>query len=256
MNQIERAELFQSLHQKGNPLILYNIWDAGSAKTLQDAGAKALATGSWAVAAAHGFTDRENLPFERVLLNLQEIIAAVDLPVTLDMESGYRQHPDELRETVSQVIAAGAIGINFEDQIIDGEGLYSIEEQNKRIAAVRKAADEAGVALFINARTDVFLKSPAAEHNEAKLKEALERSKAYADAGANGFFAPGLRDSTLIATLCEQAPLPVNIMMMPDVPAPKHLAALGVARISYGGIPYRQAMNALRDAALKALAME
>jgi 2-methylisocitrate lyase-like PEP mutase family enzyme len=256
MNQIERAKLFQSLHQQGNPLILYNIWDAGSAKTLQDAGAQAVATGSWAVAAARGFGDRENLPFERVLLNLQEIIAAVDLPVTLDMESGYRQHPDELHETISQAIAAGAIGINFEDQIISGEGLYPIEAQSKRIAAVRKAADEAGCALFINARTDVFLKSPVAEHNEEKLKEALERAKAYAEAGASGFFAPGLRDSRLIVTLCEQAPLPVNIMMLPDVPAPKVLAELGVARISYGGMPYRQAMNALRDAALKALALE
>jgi 2-methylisocitrate lyase-like PEP mutase family enzyme len=256
MNQIERANLFQSLHQKGTPLILYNIWDAGSAKTLQDAGAKAVATGSWAVAVAHGFTDREKLPFERVLLNLQEIIASVELPVTLDMESGYRKHADELKETVSQVIAAGAIGINFEDQIIGGEGLYTAEEQNKRIAAVRKSANEAGVPLFINARTDVFLKSPATEHNESKLREALERSKAYADAGASGFFAPGLRDPQLIAILCEQAPLPVNIMMMPDVPAPKHLAELGVARISYGGMPYHHAMNALRDAAVKALALE
>jgi 2-methylisocitrate lyase-like PEP mutase family enzyme len=256
MNQIERAELFRGLHQKSNPLILYNIWDAGSAKTLQDAGAKAVATGSWAVAAAHGFGDRENLPFERVVLNLQEIVAAVDLPVTLDMESGYRNHPDELQETISPVIEAGAIGINFEDQIIGGDGLYTAEEQSKRIMAVRKAADESGINLFINARTDVFLKSPVAEHSAAKLQEALERSKAYAAAGASGFFAPGLRDPQLIATLCEQAPLPVNIMMMPDVPAPKHLAELGVARISYGGIPYRHAMNALRDAALKALAME
>ena len=256
MKQIERTKLFQNLHQKGNPLILYNIWDAGSAKTLQDAGAKAVATGSWAVAAAHGFTDRENLPFERVMLNLQEIVATVDLPVTLDMESGYRKHPDELKETVRQVIAAGAIGINFEDQIIGGEGLYTADEQSKRIAAVRSAADEAGVALFINARTDIFLKSPVAEHNEVKLKDAVERSKAYADAGASGFFAPGLRDAQLIATLCEQAPLPVNIMMMPDVPAPKHLTQLGVARISYGGIPYRHAMDVLRDAAVKALAME
>lgn len=256
MNQIEYAKLFHSLHLKGNPLILYNIWDAGSAKTVQDAGAKAVATGSWAVAAAHGFGDRENLPFERVLLNLQEIVATVDLPVTLDMESGYRKHPHELKETISQVITAGAIGINFEDQIIGGEGLYTAEEQSQRIAAVRKATEEAGITLFINARTDVFLKSPVAEHNEAKLNEAIERSQAYADAGASGFFAPGLRDARLIATLCEQTSLPVNIMMMPGVPTPKELAALGVARISYGGMPYRHAMDALRDAAIKALAME
>jgi 2-methylisocitrate lyase-like PEP mutase family enzyme len=256
MNQVERANLFHSFHIKGNPLVLYNIWDAGSAKTVQDAGAKALATGSWAVAAAHGFGDRENLPFERVLLNLQEIIAAVDLPVTLDMESGYRKNPDELKETVGQVIAAGAVGINFEDQIIGSEGLYSIEEQSKRIAAVRKAADEAGIPFFINARTDIFLKSPAAEHNEAKLKEAIERSKAYANAGASGFFAPGLRDAKLIGSLTEAVALPVNIMMMQDVPAPKKLAELGVSRISYGGSAYRVAMDALKAGAAKALALE
>src|SRR5688572_5876901 len=151
MNQLEHAKLFHSLHIKGNPLVLYNIWDAGTAKTLQEAGAKALATGSWAVAAAKGFGDRENLPFERAIQNLQEIIAAVDLPVTLDMESGYRKNPSELHETVCQVLDAGAIGINFEDQVIGGEGLYSIDEQSQRITAVRKAADEAAIPLFINA---------------------------------------------------------------------------------------------------------
>lgn len=256
MNQTERAKLFHSLHIKGNPLVLYNIWDAGTAKTLQEAGAKAIATGSWAVAAAKGFGDRENLPFERAIQNLQEIIASVDLPVTLDMESGYRKNASELHETVSQVLEAGAIGINFEDQVIGGEGLYSAEEQSQRIAAVRKAADEAGIPLFINARTDIFLKSAAAEHDEAKLNDAIERSKAYANAGASGFFAPGLRDAKLIGKLTEAVSLPVNIMMMGGVPAPKQLAELGVSRISYGGMPYRVAMDALKEAAMKALALE
>jgi 2-methylisocitrate lyase-like PEP mutase family enzyme len=255
-NQQERAQAFHALHVKGNPLILYNIWDAGSAKVLEEIGAKAVATGSWAVAAAHGFADRENLPFERALLNLQEIIASVSLPMTLDMEGGYGKSPDELKETVGQVIGCGAIGINFEDQVVGGEGLYSIEEQSRRIGAVRQAAEEASVPLFINARTDIFLKLPAAEHSEARVEEALERAKAYAEAGASGFFAPGLRDSKLIQTLCDSSPLPVNIMMMAGVPSPKELAELGVSRISYGGMPYRVAMDALKAAGQKALALE
>jgi 2-methylisocitrate lyase-like PEP mutase family enzyme len=256
MQQNEQFNTFASLHIKGKPLVLYNIWDAGTAKILQAAGAKALATGSWAVAAAHGYGDGEKLPFETVLQNLKEIMAAVDLPFSLDMESGYRQKPEDLPATIHQVLAAGAIGINFEDQIVGGTGLYSLEEQSKRIAAVRQTAEQVGLPCFINARTDIFLKSPAAEHDVAKLQAAIERAKAYADAGANGFFAPGLRDSQMIGTLVEASPLPVNIMMLSDTPKPQQLAGLGVARISYGGMPYRHAMNALKEAALQAFALE
>ncbi len=121
--------LFTNLHIKGDPLILFNIWDAGSAKALQEIGAKVIATGSWSVAAAHGYDDGEKLSFDVVLANLQRIIASVDLPVTIDLEGGYGQSPVQVQETVTKVIEAGAVGINFEDQIIDDEGLYSIEDQ-------------------------------------------------------------------------------------------------------------------------------
>jgi 2-methylisocitrate lyase-like PEP mutase family enzyme len=255
-SQQERAQQFHALHVKGNPLLLYNIWDAGGAKVLEEIGAKAIATGSWAVAAAHGFADRENFPFERVLMNLQEIIASISLPMTLDMEGGYGKSPDELKKTVGLVIQYGAVGINFEDQIVGGEGLYSIEEQSRRIGALRQAAEDASIPLFINARTDIFLKLPAAEHNEARVGEALERAKAYAEMGASGFFAPGLRDARLIQALCESSPIPVNIMMMADVPSPKQLAELGVSRISYGGMPYGLVMKALKEAGQKALALD
>jgi 2-methylisocitrate lyase-like PEP mutase family enzyme len=186
-------------------------------------------------------------------MNLQEIIASISLPLTLDMEGGYGKNPDELRKSVGLVIQYGAVGINFEDQIVGGEGLYSIEEQSQRIRAVRQAAESASVNLFINARTDIFLKLPAAEHREENIAHALERAKAYAEAGASGFFAPGLRDANLIRDLCEASPLPVNIMMMGGVPSPKELAALGVRRISYGGMPFRVAMEALKEAGRKAL---
>jgi 2-methylisocitrate lyase-like PEP mutase family enzyme len=247
--QSERATTFTSLHVKGNPVILFNIWDAGSAQAVQVAGAKALATGSASVAEAQGYTDGENLPFEFALANLKRIVRVVDLPVSLDMEGGYGRSAEALQKNIAQVIEAGAIGINFEDQIVEGAGLYSIEEQVRRIQAIRQAAEQTGVPLFINARTDIFLQAAPATHNEAHLTEAIERAKAYAEAGASGFFAPGLRQASFIGRLCAESPLPVNIILLKDVPPAKPLAELGVARISHGPYPYRHMIAWLTNAA-------
>ncbi len=254
-NQVERANLLNQLHRQGDPLILFNIWDAGSARTLQEAGAKAIATGSWGVAAAQGYEDGEKMPLDEALSNLRRIVASVDLPVTLDFEAGYGHSPAQVQASVTRALADGAVGINFEDQIIGQEGLYSIEDQCARIQAVRAAADQTSIPLFINARTDLFLKLQPAQHTDAHLQEATQRARAYAGAGASGFFAPGLRDAQRIKRLCELAPLPVNILIMPDVPTPRELAQLGVARISYGAGPYRQMMAALKVAGRQALAM-
>jgi 2-methylisocitrate lyase-like PEP mutase family enzyme len=253
MNQLERANLFRKLHVPGDPLILFNIWDAGTARAVQDAGAKALATGSWSVAAAHGYEDGETLPLNLVLENLRRIVASVTLPVTLDFESGYGRSPAELKSNIAKVIEAGGIGINFEDQIINGTGLYSIEEQSQRIRAVRDAANQADVPLYINARTDIFLNKDAASHSENDVDDAIKRASAYQEAGASGFFAPGLMNPKLIEKLCRNTTLPVNIMAFQGTPSTKELAQLGVARISYGPGPYRQMMKALKEAAEKVL---
>ena len=252
VTQKDKADAFRNLHVKGSPVILFNIWDAGSARTIEQAGAKAIATGSWAVAAANGFEDGEKIPYELALKNLERIVATVALPVTLDLEGGYSTDLSELKENIRKVIAAGAVGINFEDQIVGGDGLYAIEDQSARIEAVREASEEASIPLFINARTDVFLKTYPREHDEVDLEEAVERAKAYAEAGASGLFAPGLRDQEFIKELCERSPIPVNIMVLPDTPPPKVLAQQGVARISYGAGPYRQITEALKEAAQKA----
>ena len=156
MNQIERALLLKKLHIKEDPLILFNIWDAGSAQALQEVGAKVIATGSWAVAAAHGYEDGEKLSLDLVLANVKRIIAKVKLPVTIDIEGGYGQTPTEVKETIIKVIETGAVGINFEDQIIGSENLYSIEEQCKRIKAIQQVSEQTLIPVFINARTDVF----------------------------------------------------------------------------------------------------
>jgi 2-methylisocitrate lyase-like PEP mutase family enzyme len=248
-SQADRARAFHALHVKGDPVILYNAWDAGSAKIIAEVGAKAIATGSYAVAAAQGYPDGEGLPLDLVIANLERIVETVDLPVTLDFEGCYAVNPDGVTENVSRAIVGGAIGINFEDQVVGGEGLHPIEVQVERIAAARNAAEAAGVDLFINARTDIFLKAPLDSHDAAMVDQALEREAAYRAAGASGFFAPLLADEALIGRLCDAAELPVNIMAFKLTPPAARLAELGVARISHGGGSYRAAMMALSDAA-------
>ena len=251
--QTEHANQLKALHVKGDPVLLFNIWDAGSAQAMQSAGAKVIATGSWSVAAAHGYEDGEKLPFDWVLANLKRIIACVNLPVTIDLEGGYGQSPSEVQQAARKVIEAGAVGINLEDQKMRGDGLYSMEEQSERIRAVRTAADDAPMPLFINARTDIFLKTNPVRHDASHLDEAARRAKYYAEAGASGFFVPGLRNAKYIETLCALSPIPVNIMVMSDTPPTKQLAELGVARISYGPEPYRQVMMMLQETGQKAL---
>jgi len=250
--QKEKAELFKSLHIKGSPLVLFNIWDPGSAGVIEQVGATAIATGSWSVAAANGFDDGEKVPLDLVFANLERIATSVALPVTLDFEGGYATDIAQLKANITNLIAAGGIGLNFEDRIVGGGGLHSIEDQSARIAAIREAAEAAGIPLYINARTDVFLQTYPAAHNEAELQQAIERADAYAKAGASGIFAPGLRDPNLIKKLCEATSLPVNILVLPDTPPTDTMAALGVARISYGASPYRLMMAALKEAAEKA----
>lgn len=249
--QTEKARVFEELHIKGNPLILFNIWDAGSAAAVAESGAKAIATGSWSVAAANGLADGENLSLNAAIDNLERIVKSVDLPVTIDFEGGYAAENQQLSENIKRVVNAGAVGINFEDQIVGGDGLYSIEEQSKRIETIRETAEKEGISLFINARTDVFLKNYS-DYDESHLAEAIERSVIYAKAGASGFFAPGLRDSEFIKKLADAAPIPLNIMVLPDAPANDELAALGVSRISYGPAPYRQVIEFLKDSARQA----
>lgn len=247
----DRFETFAALHTLGDPLVLFNAWDAGSAGAIAKAGAKAIATGSASVAMANGAADGEALPLEDALANAARIIGAVDLPVTIDFEGGYAATPDAVAANLAKLASTGAIGCNFEDQVVGGEGLYAIADQATRIAAVRAAV---GAAFFINARTDLFLKAPAAEHDTAKADAAIERARAYADAGASGVFVPGLLDLALLERVVAGSPLPVNVMWTPAAPAKAALAGVGVARLSHGPFPYMAAMARLEEAAKAALA--
>ena len=252
MTQQDKAQRFAALHRKGTPLVLYNIWDAGSARAVAEAGAQAIATGSWSVAAAQGYDDGQALPLDALLHVAKQIVRTVDLPVSVDFEGGYAVAPEELAENIRRLIGTGVVGLNFEDQVVGGSGLHEVDQQVQRIAAIRQAAEAEGVALFINARTDLFLQS-AAEDYAGHADAAVTRARAYAEAGASGFFVPGLADAGLIAQVCEAVDLPVNVMKSPNAPDRAALAACGVARISHGPFPYREAMARLEDAARAAL---
>jgi methylisocitrate lyase len=244
--QTTKAEAFRSLHVPGHPLVLFNIWDAGSAKAVASAGARALATGSWSVAAANGFADGEQVPLDFAIDNLARIVRASDLPVTIDLESGYGATAAEVARSVARTLEAGAIGCNLEDSFPGDGSLRDVADQAKRIAGARRAANG---AFFINARTDIFFQKPAEAHDEVMVEAVLDRARTYAAAGADGLFAPGLVDETLIGRLAASSPLPLNIMVEANTPSLTRLAELGVARVSHGARPYLAMMKLLGDAA-------
>jgi 2-methylisocitrate lyase-like PEP mutase family enzyme len=187
MNQAEKARRFAEFHVVGAPLVLYNAWDAGSAKAILEAGAEAIATSSWSVAAAQSYSDGETIPIAIVEQIVQRITATVDVPVTVDFEGGYSDDDGVLAANIARLFDLGVIGINFEDRVVKGSGLYSVERQARRIAAIRNTAAQKDVDLFINVRTDVFFESDDAEN---AVGEALERAKVYAAAGASRFSFP------------------------------------------------------------------
>jgi 2-methylisocitrate lyase-like PEP mutase family enzyme len=239
----EQVKAFGDLHMPGDPLILYNIWDAGSAKAVADAGAKAIATGSWGVACSLGFKDGETLPLGVALENLGRILSVTDLPVTIDMEAGYGADPAAVGQSVAKAAAAGAVGINIEDKDPVTRQLFSTTDAAARIKAA--AASD----LWINARADLFIVTPKEQHDSALVDAVVERGKAYADAGANSLFVPFIYDAGLIGRLGEKSPLPVNILVGQGIPGIKALAELGVARISHGHGPWAAAMDRLGNEA-------
>lgn len=248
---MSKFEPFAKLHVPGDPLVLFNVWDAGSAQAVAKSRAKAIATGSAAVAAANGLADGEKVPIELALANARRIVDAVELPVTIDFEGGYSRESDGIERNLERLAATGAIGCNLEDQLVGTDELYPVGEQASRIAAARRGA---GTDFFINARTDIFLKAPPETHDEAMVDRALERARAYADSGASGFFVPLLSDLRLLERVCASSPLPVNFMAFPDCPSNAEIAATGVARISHGPFPHRALMAKLVDMARAAIA--
>jgi 2-methylisocitrate lyase-like PEP mutase family enzyme len=245
---MSKFQEFAALHVPGDPVVLYNIWDVGSALAVVNAGAKALATGSHPVADAMGFPDGQAIPIDLALANASRIVAAVDLPLTVDFEGAYSAIPEEGAENVRRLQATGAVGCNIEDQVIGGEGLHPLGDQVKRIAAIREAVGE---DFFINARTDLFLKTQT--YDDALIDQVVERGKAFADAGASGFFVPRLGDPAQIERVVREVPLPLNVIAFPGAPDKTVWADAGVARISHGPFPHRALMATLTEMAKAAI---
>jgi len=244
-----KFETFAALHRPGDPVILYNAWDPGSAQAVARAGAKAIATGSHPVGDASGFGDGQQVPIDFVMENAKRVVGAVDLPVTIDFESAYAVDPEEAGANVARLKAAGAVGCNFEDQVIGGEGLHPLDLQCRRIEAIR---DSVGADFFINARTDMFLKTQTPD--DALVDQVIERGKAFADSGASGFFVPRMADPRQIERVVREVPLPLNLIAFPGAPANRDWANAGVARISYGPFPHRALMKTLEEWAGEAIA--
>jgi 2-methylisocitrate lyase-like PEP mutase family enzyme len=248
---MSKFEDFAKLHVSGDPLVLFNAWDAGSASAVADSGAKAIATGSASVSMANGFGDGQEVPMELALSNAERIVGAVALPVTVDFEGGYATDPAALTANGRRLADTGAIGCNFEDQIVGTDRLYEIPDQVRRLAALREGV---GARFFINMRTDIFLKAKPETHDSRLAEQAIERGRAYADAGANGYFIPGLADLALVEGICAAVPLPVNAMHLPGGPSRSQWAEAGIARVSHGPFPYMAMQEWLTGQAREALA--
>jgi 2-methylisocitrate lyase-like PEP mutase family enzyme len=235
-----RAEELRRLHTDPAILVLVNVWDAASARTVASLpGCRAIATASWAIAAAHGLADGEVIGREGMLEAVGCVARAVSLPVTADLEGGYGATPGDVGETVARAIAAGAVGCNLEDGVFDGEELRDAEDAAARVAAARERADREGVPVVINARTDVYLRG--ADDPEA----AILRGQAYARAGADCIFVPGVIDRETIRTLAAEIEAPVSVLARPGAPSVSELQELGVARVSFGPGPMGAALAAL-----------
>ncbi|MEV6770735.1 isocitrate lyase/phosphoenolpyruvate mutase family protein [Nocardia sp. NPDC051030] len=227
----EKAATFLELHKPGDPVILPTVWDAWSAKLVQEAGFRALTVGSHPLADSLGKADQEGMAFTDVLGRIREITATVDIPVSVDIESGYGLKPAQL---VEGLLEAGAIALNIEDTV-HGEGgrLRAPQEHADLVGELRQAADANGVHLVVNARTDVFMRPDTGTPAE-RLESALTRLRLAAEAGADVLYPVGLHEPEIQRTLCTELPLPVNAIGIPDQGSSSYFAELGVARVSFG----------------------
>jgi 2-methylisocitrate lyase-like PEP mutase family enzyme len=237
MSLQDKAELLRSLHVPGRPLVLANVWDAGSAVVAARAGAPALATTSAGLAWSLGAADGDRVDRDTALAAVARIAAVVDVPLSADVESGFGADAAGVADTVRGVLDAGAVGINLEDSTWDRQPgaapLRPVAEAAERVAAARAAADERGVPLYLNARTDVYLQQVSDEPGTL-LEWALERAAAYVAAGASGVFVPGVTDLETVAALTKGIDAPVNILAGPGAPSVADLASAGAARVSLG----------------------
>jgi 2-methylisocitrate lyase-like PEP mutase family enzyme len=223
--QAQHADHFHNLHRDGL-LLLANAWDAGTARLIESLGAKAVATTSAGVAWSHGYPDGDLLPVRRLVATVADIVRVIRVPLTVDVEGGYSDDPAAVAETVAGLIDVGAVGINLEDGGGDPELLCA------KIEHIKRASARLGVALFVNTRTDVYLRGLAPP--ERRVEETLARAARYRAAGADGLFVPGLTDEAQVRAIAAEAGLPLNLLARPALPAAAELQGWGVRRLSAG----------------------
>ncbi|HEU4410578.1 MAG TPA: isocitrate lyase/phosphoenolpyruvate mutase family protein [Polyangiaceae bacterium] len=241
----ERARAFRELHREGSMLVLPNVWDAGSARVVESCGATAVATSSAAVAWAHGTLDGERVGREALVRLVADIARAVRVPVTVDAEQGYAEGPGGVADTVAALVHAGAVGINLED------GAGPPEALARKIEVAKRAGGAAGVDLFVNARTDVYLRGLVPPDRAAS--EVLRRARLYREAGVDGLFVPGLSAPAEIEVVAREAGLPLNVMIVPGLAPAAELKRLGVRRLSAGTALAQATLGFVRQAARELL---
>ena len=242
---LQKANAFRALHHGGKVLVLPNVWDVASARIIEDAGFPAIATTSAGIAFSLGYPDGQKISRLEMLARVARIVRAVKLPVTADAESGYGNRPEDAAQTAREVIEAGAVGMNFEDGTEDPQHpLIDLSLQLEKIHAIREAALKSGVLMVLNARTDVYLSQVGAP--ETRYDHALQRLRAYRDAGADCVFAPGVQDAETIARLVKDIQCPLNILAGPGSLPLSELEKLGVARVSLGSAPMRATLGLMR----------
>lgn len=252
---MDKATIFKELHHNGKLLVLPNVWDPLSALLLESLGYKAVATASASIAYSNGYRDGEKIPFKEVILVLGKIVNSVNIPVSADIESGYARSNSDLEENIKKLIDTGIAGINFEDSLHDQEELTPVKEQCEKIELIRKIADQKNSKLFINARADVFLKNKNLT-DEEKIEETIRRGNAYKDAGADGFYPMILKDKTKIERVINEVNLPINIILLPDIPDFEELQKMKLARLSLGPGFLKIAIKAMKDIGEKLLNYE
>lgn len=226
--QIQKANSFREQHLVDRLLLLPNVWDSFSAKLIAALGFPSLATASAAMALANGYRDGEHIPFKQMLDHVRQIVAAVDIPVTVDFERGFTDDISKLKENVGLLLETGAIGINIEDG--KGDGLMSIDEQCKKIEAIREVAEQYNVPVLINARTDVYLQSD----KKNRIERVVERAIAYRMAGADCLYPILIDNYAAIARLREMTTIPLNVFLLESIGDLRQLETIGVSRLSVG----------------------
>jgi 2-methylisocitrate lyase-like PEP mutase family enzyme len=253
-SQSDKANSLFDLHHNGKLLVLPNIWDPLGALLLESLGYSAVASASASIAFSNGYPDGEKIPLKDLIVILQRIVKSVKIPVTADIESGYAENNSILKENIKKLIDTGISGINFEDSRNNDE-LISIKAQCEKISIIKKTADEKGVHIFLNARTDVYIKSNHLTEGE-KLSETIRRGNAYKEAGADCFYPILLKKNDDIRMVIKEVNLPLNILLIPGIPDFDELNNLGAARLSLGPGFLKIALKIMKNTAEKLLHYE